>query len=192
MQDYISKFRTERNEIKRNSIESKLLDVISELSKARKKRFEDGRETEEDKALADYHISFTNPSLFEKSKEVMDGKDTDKEGVFDSAEVGKVSQRRITSVSKSKFKGKPFSKKIGNRTYRCLEYQEKFLERIKTIHQIPDKIEIISSSTKQEEKVTLATVVTLPRIALTVYSDLLKTKIAAISPNLVKNPNKKD
>jgi CRISPR/Cas system endoribonuclease Cas6 (RAMP superfamily) len=61
---------------------------------------------------------------------------------------------RLSSIAKSKFKAKPFSKKIEDKTVRCLEFEQKYLDRIKSIYDIPGKIEI-------KQKVTPVTPVTL-------------------------------
>lgn len=193
--DSLSKFMIERNEIKKNSFESKLYEVIDELKKEREQRFKEGKETDEDKALREYDTAFTNPALLEKTIDVMDCKVTETPNVYWSSEVScKISQTKITSVSKSKFKAKPFAKKLPDRdnpdkdkTVRCLEYEEKYLNRIKSTYEMPDKIEIITES----EKVTPVTPITLPtdiQVPVRETSDVeITPKVDNILENSYKN-----
>jgi hypothetical protein len=158
----LTTFIIERNEIKNNSFESKLYDVIDKLRQERKERFVSGMETDEDNGLKEYEIAFTNPSLLEKSIEVMDCEETERPNVYWSRDLGRlVSQSKITSICKSKFKAKSISKKIGNKTFRCLEFQRRYLDKIQSNYNMPEKIEIVKEDTETKE-VTLVTGITLP------------------------------
>jgi hypothetical protein len=109
--DSLSKFMIERNEVTKNSFESKLYEVIDTLR----------QETKE--------LTFTNRQLLDKTIEIMDCKETEKLNIFWSLEVGmKVSQTKITSIAKSKFKAKSVFKREQDpndpdktKSVRCLE-----------------------------------------------------------------------
>lgn len=159
--DSLSVFMVERNEVKKNSFESKLYDTLTVLI--------EGQSLSKEEI-----ITFKNEDIREKLKELVDGHDlADKQSAFYSPEIGEVSQTRITKTLKSKFKVKPVPKKIEGKTYRCIQLERKILDRIKSNYTIPDKIEILS-------KVTLVTEVTpVSRVPL-LYTGILYTKIAAI------------
>jgi hypothetical protein len=74
---------------------------------------------------------FPNKKIRDKLKEMLEGVDTETEGVFYSAIVGKVSQSRITRVAKSKFKAHSLVNYIDDKTVRCLEFYPKHLDRLK-------------------------------------------------------------
>jgi len=168
--DSLSKLMVERNEVKKGSFESKLYDVIDELRKERKERFDRGIETDEDAALREHGPAFTNKTILEKTIELMDCKETEKPNIFWSLEAGcLVSQTKITNTSKSKFKAKSDSVRIGNKTYRYVKFEEEHLERIKSIYDIPDKIEI--------KNVTPVTGVTLPGKTLPPNKEAADAKI---------------
>jgi len=190
--DSLTKFMIERHEIKKNSFESKLYEVIDKLKEERKERLESGIATNDEKNLGE--LTFTNAALMNMAKEIMECTETEKPNIFWSSEVGTaISQTKITSVAKSKFKADPCSKKIECKTVRCLTFDKKFLNRIKSAYHVPKKIEIIKSAEQQEkEKVTLVTDVTLVRSPLALYSDIMNTKIKAITQDLLKNSNKND
>ncbi len=127
--DSLSKFMIERNEVKKNSFESKLYDAISDL-----KNIDEGNV-----------FVLTNEEIREKLKENLDGKDLhDKVGVFYSPEVGNVSQKRITSTAKSKFKARSVIKRIDDKAERCLQFEQQYLDRIRSNYEAPDKIEIVT------------------------------------------------
>ncbi len=183
----LTKFMIERNEIKKNSFESKLYEVIDKLKEERKERLESEIATNDEKTLGE--LTFTNLALMNMAKEIMECAETEKPNIFWSQEVGTtVSQTKITSVAKSKFKAKPWPKKIDGKTVRCLIFEEQYLKRIKSNYDTPEKIEIITKT----EKVTLVTPVTLSTGILPFYSDILNAKIAAISQNLFENSSKID
>ena len=185
--DSLSKFMIERNEIKTNSFESKLYDVIKYLQEERKERLDSGIATDDEINLGE--LTFTNPALMNIAKEIMECTETQRTGLYWSSLLGTiVSQTKITSISKSKFKADPCSKKIEGKTVRCLTFDKKFLSRIKSSYDIPDRIQMET----QTEKVTPVTVVTLPIGILPHYSNIMNAKITAISKNLLENSNKNE
>jgi hypothetical protein len=122
----------------------------------------------------------------------MECTDTEKTGLYWSSLLGMtVSQTKIISVAKSKFKAEPIPKKIDGKTVRCLKFNEKYQERIKSSYDIPDRVELISKQDKVTP-VTQVTPVTVARGILPLYSDIINTKITATSTGLVENSNKKD
>jgi hypothetical protein len=91
----------------------------------------------------------------------MDGQEIpNRETAFYSPEpgFGQVTQTKITNVLKSKFKvDPPKVYRIGQQTLRCVEFKQRYLDKIKTYYDMPDKIQIL-------ENVTVVTDVTLPGI----------------------------
>ena len=130
--DSLSQFMVERKEVKKNSFESKLYDAIMDLK----------IEHPVDDPI------FTNKAIREKLKENLDGQDLpDKVGVFYTSEVGDVSQKRITSTAKSKFKAKSVIKRIDDKAERCLQFEQKYLDRIKSNYEGPNRIKIVTHVT---------------------------------------------
>ena len=68
----------------------------------------------------------------------------DKAGMYYSQGIGPFSQRKINSVSKSKFKARFERYPINGKTTRCVEFKQNYLDRIKSYYEIPDKIEILN------------------------------------------------
>jgi hypothetical protein len=151
--DSLSKFLVEKSDIKKNSFESKLYEVIKFLREERKERLDSGIATDDEKALGE--LAFTNPALMNITKEIMDCVETEKTGLYWSSLIGcSVSQTKITSVAKSKFKAESISVKLhdydgSSKTYRCLKFEEKYLKRIESSYDIPDKIKILEDSDNQ-------------------------------------------
>lgn len=158
--DDLSLFINERNETKKNTFEAKLYNVIANLIKERKDQIKKGLLSEDQKTILGTHI-FTNESIRYAFKDEMDGQDIQgKETAFYSPEpgFGQVTQTKITNILKSKFKvDPPKVYRIGQQTLRCVEFKQKFLDKIKAYYEIPDKIEILTES----ESVTVVTDVTL-------------------------------
>lgn len=94
-------------------------------------------------------------------KKEMDGRNIEeKDTAFYSPEFGTVSQRKITSVLKSKFKVRPSKPyRINDDVIRCIEFNQEYLDRIKSKYDIPDKIERIKG--KEIEKCNSCKDVTL-------------------------------
>ena len=166
--DSLTKFMTERNEIKKDSFESKFYEVIDAL-------------------IQDIGgLSFINKELLEKSKEVMECTKTEIPNIYWSPVVNQtVTQSKITTVAKSKFKAKPFSRKIDGKTVRGLEFEKRYLDRIKSIYDIPNKIEI-------KKAVTPVTLVTLYTDIQTRLRTAMHAEITSKEQNLLENSYRKD
>jgi len=103
----LSKFIEERNALKKNSIESKLYDVVNNLVKRRQEQAEAEKEYQN---LEPY--SFYNEQMWAEAKNVMNGQDIPYQTQsFYTVEYGAISHKTITGLYKSKFKAEPF--KIG-------------------------------------------------------------------------------
>jgi hypothetical protein len=175
--DSLSKFMIERSETKKNSFESKLFDVICSLKEERKQRLDSGIATDDEISLG--YTTFTNPALINIAKVVMECVETDKNGLYWSSLLSiMVSQAKITSLAKSKFRAEALSKKIEGKTVRCLKFEEKYLDRIKANYDIPDKL-------------TLVTAVTHPTSVQRLYNDMVNAKIRADIAKFFENTNRK-
>ena len=129
------------------------------------------------------------------TKEIMECTDTDVPGRYWSALLGMtITQTRITSIAKSKFKAESISKKIDGKTVRCLRFNEKHLDKFRSSYHVPGRIEIITKSEKESknEIVTSVTSVTPPRSLLPIYDDIMTTKISAIYLDLFVTPDKNE
>ena len=151
--DSLSKFLIEKSDIRNNSFESKLYEVIKFLKEERKQRLDAGIATDDEITLGE--LTFTNPALLNITKEIMECVETEKAGLYWSSLIGcAVSQTKITSVAKSKFKAESISVKLhdGNgspKTFRCLKFEEKYLKRIESSYDIPNEIKILEDSGNQ-------------------------------------------
>jgi hypothetical protein len=142
--DALSRFIDERNETKKNTFESKLYEVIACLIEERRERIQNNYPISEDQALDE--LVFTNQTIKEKCKYLWDGSDIpDKVGMFYSAEFGQISQKRISSTLKSKFKARPIRAEIHGKTTRCFEFKEEYLTRLRSYYDVPDCIQILDS-----------------------------------------------
>jgi hypothetical protein len=89
------------------------------------------------------------------TKVIMECVETEKMGLYWSSLIGcTVSQTKITSIAKSKFKAESISVKLHDsdgspKTFRCLKFEEKYLKRIKSSYDVPAKIEILKDSDNQ-------------------------------------------
>ena len=138
----LSKIISERNELKRNSIESKLRDVINNL-------IERGSNGSND--LKSY--AFYNEDIWTEAKTVMSGLDCQfKQESFYTIEFGTISHKYITSIYKSKFKAEPFKIGSGNETKRGLRYSKDVLDRLVIHYDVPDEIVILDQTDKPESK----------------------------------------
>jgi hypothetical protein len=120
----LSKFIAEKNELKSNSIESKLCSVIKDLI----------RERNENPNSPDYEgledCAFTNEQIWLKAKIVMDGIDIiAKSESFYSIDDGKITHRKISSLFRSKFKAVPF-KTDGDNSKRGWRFQKDAIDSI--------------------------------------------------------------
>jgi hypothetical protein len=178
--DSLSKFMTERNDAKAASFESMLYKVIEDLIEERKK------ELDKDNPIPDLvtlgETTFTNAAIRNCCKNDMDGEDIiDKPGAFWSPleGIGTVTQTRITSTCKSRFKAKPKQIRLSDRNSRCIEFDEKAFKKVKSNYEIVKRIEI--------EPVSLVTDVTLPGRIHPFYSAIMGGKISAISTISLEN-----
>jgi hypothetical protein len=178
--DSLSKFMTERNDAKAASFESMLYKVIEDLIEERKK------ELDKDNPIPDLvtlgETTFTNAAIRNCCKNDMDGEDIiDKPGAFWSPleGIGTVTQTRITSTCKSRFKAKPKQIRLSDGNSRCIEFDEKAFKKVKSNYEIVKRIEI--------EPVSLVTDVTLPGRIHPFYSAIMGGKISAISTISLEN-----
>jgi hypothetical protein len=153
--DDLSKFINERNENKKNSFEAKLYNVITQLIEDRKELIKKGTLDETELKVLGTHI-FSNEIIRDTCKSEMDGRTIEgKDTAFYSPEFGTISQKKITSILKSKFKvDPPKLYRIGNEVLRCVEFKQNVLDRIKSYYDTPDEIRVV------DEVVTDATNVT--------------------------------
>ena len=162
MFDSLSEFMKERNQNMLNSFEAKLRESVQTLIDLRLGRINHVGKldppTEEDTQLGPY--IFTNESIKDELVRHSEAnEDTEKKSLYYSAEIGPFGQAKITTVLKSKFKAKlPIVKKIKNKTYRCVEFNPVYLNRLKSSYEVEDKIRMVSRGVK--EKVTPVTPVT--------------------------------
>jgi len=141
----LSKFTAERNELKRNSIESKLRDAINNLIK----RHKENTNSDEYENLPQY--GFYNEQIYAEVRTVMDGKDVPfKSESFYSIESGSLSHKRITRIFKSKFKAQPFKIGSGSDTKRGLMFSKEVLDRIAIYYNLPDEIKILHNDNEGE------------------------------------------
>jgi hypothetical protein len=132
----LSKFVQDKNELKSNSIESKLCTAVNELVKAR----DENPTSEEYDGLENY--AFTNDQIWNKCRLVMDGIDIwGKSESFYSTEYGKITHKKISGLIQSKFKAKPF-KTDGDNSRRGWRFQKEILDRI-TSHYVTNQKEIM-------------------------------------------------
>jgi hypothetical protein len=120
----LSKFIAEKNELKSNSIESKMCIVINDLI----------RERNENPNSPDYEgledCAFTNEQIWAKCRIVMDGIDIlGRSESFYSIDDGKITHRKISSLFRSKFKAVPF-KTDGDNSKRGWRFQKDAIDRI--------------------------------------------------------------
>ncbi len=122
----LSKFIAEKNELKSNSIESKMYQAIINLIK--------------EDPISKIEYEFTNEQIWEEFKHVLNGIDIYKESVY-STDLGKVTHKQITGLYKSKFKAEPYQTS-GNDSRRGLRFRKEVLERIGMQYTSEDEIKI--------------------------------------------------
>ncbi len=141
----LSKIISERNELKRNSIESKLLEIVNNLIER------DGANPNGSNDLKSY--TFYNEDIWAEAKTAMNGLDCPfKQESFYSVEFGTISHKYITSIYKSKFKAEPFIIGSGNETKRGLRFSREVLDRLVIHYDVPDEIVILDQTDKPESK----------------------------------------
>ena len=134
----LSKFIERRNDLKRNSIESKLRDAINNLAEERKK----SPELEKYKGLEQY--SFYNEEIWAEVRSVTNGSDVQfKPASFYTVDYGPLSHKFITGLYRSKFNAKPFKIGSGNETKRGLKFSKDVLDKLGAYYyDVPDEIKI--------------------------------------------------
>lgn len=142
----LSKFIERRNDLKRNSIESKLREAINNLAEERKKN----PDLEKYVSLEEY--SFPNEEIFAEVRRVTNGSDVPfKPASFYTVEYGLLSHKFITGLYRSKFNAKPFKIGSGNETKRGLKFSEDVLDNLgKYYYDVPDEIKIEASETQSQ------------------------------------------
>jgi hypothetical protein len=128
----LSKFIAEKNELKSNSIESAMHATVTELINESLKSEENNRQK---------IYEFTNEQIWNKFTKVIDGMDIRAELLY-STEYGKVSQKRLTSLYKSKFRAVPY-KTSGSDSKRGLRFSKEIVEKIGLQYQNEDEIKIL-------------------------------------------------
>jgi hypothetical protein len=138
----LSEFIAERNESKRNSIESRLLEVINNLIERRRSN----PNSDEYKDIEPY--AFFNQDIWAEVKAVINGQEIafKTESVY-TTEYGKISHKSVTSVYKSKFNAKSFKLGSGTQTRRGLIFSKEVLDRLAIHYDVPDEIIILESAT---------------------------------------------
>lgn len=141
--DDLSLFINERNETKKNTFEAKLYNVITGLIEERKRLVEKGILDKDELEVLGTH-TFSNESIRYACKDEMDGHDiSGKEMAFYSPEFSQVTQKKITSILKSKFKAESKLYRIKDQVLRCMKLEQKYLDKIKAYYDMPNKIEIL-------------------------------------------------
>lgn len=141
----LSIFMQERNESMLDSFEAKLRESVQSLINDRITRTL--QPTEEDKVLGPH--TFTNESIKERLvRDTEAREDPEKNGMYYSSSIGAFSQSKISSILKSKFKARlSIWKKIDGKSYRCVEFNQDYLNRIKASYEVPEKIQILPAVT---------------------------------------------
>ncbi len=134
----LSKIISERNQLKRNSIESKLREAINNLILRQNNR--DTLDT----------YAFHNDELWAEVKTVMNGQDCQfKSESFYTIEFGTISHKYIASVYKSKFKAEPFKEGSGSEAKRGWRFSKEVLDRQAIYYDVPDEILILDPADKE-------------------------------------------
>ena len=120
----LSKFIAEKNELKSNSIESKLCSAIIDLIRQRN----ENPNSQDYEGLDD--CAFTNEQIWTNCRLVMDGTDIiGRSESFYSIDYGIVTHKKISGLIQSKFKAVPF-KTSGDNSKRGWRFQKDVIDRI--------------------------------------------------------------
>lgn len=143
----LSKFIIEKNELKSNSIESKLCIAINDLIRER-----NGNPTSKDYECLD-DCAFTNDQIWTKCKLIMDGTDIiGRSESFYCIDYGIVTHKKISGLIQSKFKAVPF-RTSGDNSKRGWRFQKDVLDRIALQYTNELKeIKILSGTAAQPDK----------------------------------------
>lgn len=143
----LSKFIIEKNELKSNSIESKLCVAINDLILER-----NGNPDSKDYEGLD-DCAFTNVQIWTKCKLVMNGIDiVGRSESFYSIDYGMVTHKKISGLIQSKFKAVPF-KTGGDNSKRGWRFQKEVINRIALQYTNElTEIKILSETAAQRDK----------------------------------------
>jgi hypothetical protein len=143
----LSYFLNEKNKLKRNSIEAKLLQVILNLIEEKKKK------KEQSQLPPDTDIYFIeNEEIWAEAKNEMNGTETPaKPQSFSSVEYGEISHSAISRRLKTKFKGKPTQSGRGYENKRGFNFSKKVLDKIVLAYESADSIEILPAEDEINE-----------------------------------------
>src|SRR5215469_13622393 len=142
----LCKFIEKRNDLKRNSIESKLRDAINNLAEERKQ----SPAVEKSSGLGEY--SFYNEDIFAEIRRITNGSEVPfKPASFYTVDYGQLSHKFITGLYRSKFNGEPFRIGSGNETKRGLKFSKDVLDKLgKYYYDVPDEIIIEPPETQSQ------------------------------------------
>ena len=142
----LSYFLNEKNKLKRNSIEAKLLRVILNLIEEKKRK-------EQSQLPPDTDIYFIeNEAIWTEAKKEMNGSEIPgKPQSFYSIEYGTLSHSIISRKLKTKFKGKPTQLGGGYDNRRGFNFSKKVLDKIALAYESADSIEILSAEDNLHE-----------------------------------------
>ena len=136
VQSALSYFLNEKNKLKKNSIEAKLLKVVLNLIQNKKSNLPPDRDI--------YFIE--NEEIWAEAKNEMNGIEIpNKPHSSYSVEYGIISHSSISRRLKTKFKGKPTQSGSGYDNRRGFNFSKKILDRISLAYESNDSIEIIST-----------------------------------------------
>jgi hypothetical protein len=143
----LSYFLNEKNKLKKNSIEAKLLRVILNLIEEKKKK------KEQSQLPPDTDIYFIeNEEIWAEAKNEMNGTEIPaKPQSFCSVEYGTLSHSTISRKLKSKFKGKPTQSGRGYNNRRGFNFSKKVLDKIALAYESSDSLEILSAEDDSHE-----------------------------------------
>jgi len=144
----LCKFIEKRNDLKRNSIESKLRDAVNNLAEERKQ----SPAIEKSSGLGEY--SFYNEDIFAEIRRITNGSEVPfKPASFYTVEYGQLSHKFITGLYRSKFNAEPFRIGSGNETKRGLKFSKYVLDKLgKYYYDVPDEIIIEPSETQSRRE----------------------------------------
>jgi len=144
----LCKFIEKRNDLKRNSIESKLRDAINNLAEERRQ----SPALEKSSGLGEY--SFYNEDIFAEIRRITNGSEVPfKPASFYTVDYGQLSHKFITGLYRSKFNAEPFRIGSGDKTKRGLKLSKDVLDKLgKYYYDVPDEIIIEPSETQSRRE----------------------------------------
>ena len=131
----LSKFIAEKNELKSDSIESAMHITVTEL-------INEIQKSEENSQSKIYEL--TNELIWNKFKKIINGMNIEAELLY-SIDEGRISQRRLTILYKSKFGAVPY-KTSGSDSKRGLRFSKDVVEKIGLQYKNVDEIKILKEN----------------------------------------------